>query len=197
MKGELPPIMRVHSADLDPIGFARARLNNLADVVLGIPFGAKGALAKRQRPLRELGLSDAQRSEIASILRNLARTPAALEHMSGRRKGPGSPPDRAKAVRDYSMVLDYQEQRKQRKREKAAVVQELVSSTWGVRRTALTDANQKLVNSKHWKAWAKLVRRHVKSKHKSAKDLPRKTSLFLRNPANLRELPGHDRTGRI
>lgn len=90
------------------------------------------------------------------------------------------------------MVLDYQEHLKF---EKANVAQQMVAEAWGVRRTALMDANQKLRNSRHWKAWARLVRRHVKSKHKSAKDLPQKISLFLRNPANLRELPGHDKTG--
>ena len=188
-EGDKP--IRIRVDPMNPVDFARARLALLSDALLGIAIGAKGALAKPQKPLRELRLSDAERIEIATILRCLAKSPA-LDQITARRRGRGSPPDRAKGLRDYKMVLDYQEHLKF---EKANVAQQMVAEAWGVRRTALMDANQKLRNSRHWKAWARLVRRHVKSKHKSAKDLPQKISLFLRNPANLRELPGHDKTG--
>jgi hypothetical protein len=116
----------------------RAQLERWSAQLLGIPFGARGELTKPTTPL-PLVVSDDLRRSVAVYLRRLARSPAALEALSGERRR-GRPPG---TQRDYRIATDYEATRELHGKGRFADALIEVGEAWGIGRTAILDAHKR------------------------------------------------------
>jgi hypothetical protein len=144
-----------------------ARLNNWADMLLGIPFrhgrapspDENGQTLKRLNqgvPLPRTLMTDMERAEIANYLRGLARNSRVIDAKLAPQRRRGNP---GNAGRVWSIALDYEVTRDRFKLEKKPKAYLEVMRVWKCRqRSAVTGAYTECKKHQGWQHWASLYR---------------------------------------
>jgi hypothetical protein len=140
-----------------------AQLRRWADMLVGIPLGARGAAANVRTPMPELVVSDYERLRVASFLRLVAARPAVLQGLEARR-GRGQPARDAKVTwriaGDYEVTLE--------RLGKGEAAWREVGQAWGVGRTVVMHARASCKKSAQWSDWLVYVRTKFAHDHPGA-----------------------------